>query len=112
TVDGGASWVRQLAQPAPNTGTYLSRSPAVSTTIYASFGNIIYQSVDDGVTWNRQGNSGAPAEPFGLLADPISASTLYTFSYASPNLYISTNAGATWRTVEVSTIVSLVATND
>jgi len=110
TVNGGASWTQQLALYAVGSSSYLARSPAASGTIYAgiccaggpgTFQLMIYQSTNDGVTWTFTGNtpSQAVGSAGGLLADPLTANTLYLYvnGGASPyNLCVSKNGGATW----------------
>jgi uncharacterized protein (TIGR03437 family) len=113
TVNNGTSWTPQLARPFGNPGSYLSRSPAAQATIYAILSQEIYRSTDDGVTWSLAGTGNTPAEAFGLLADPLTANTVYFFGNASANVYFSINAGVTWRTVQTGGLVtSVVATTD
>jgi hypothetical protein len=94
TVIASGGWALELAANFGNPGGYLARSPSTSTTIYATDGVNIYQSVDDGVTWNNVGSAPGPA--VGLMAGEYSASTLYFLSSTSPYVFQSTNGGVSW----------------
>ena len=94
TVIANGGWTQALATNFSNPGGYLARSPLTSTTIYATDGVSIYQSVDDGVTWNSVGSAPGPA--VGLMAGEFSASVLYFLSSTSPYVFKSTNGGVNW----------------
>jgi hypothetical protein len=99
TVNGGASWTQQFAMPlgqaAARSGFHLGRSPAVPGTIYAAVCcSSIYESSDDGQTWALRGSVSTQAE--GIVADPLTAGTVYVFGFSAPYLFSSTNGGTTW----------------
>jgi hypothetical protein len=99
TVNGGASWTQQNSQSfSAADAAHIARSPAAPGTLYAvaySYANTAaYQSTDDGVTWNTMG--AIPSFPIGVMADPVTASTVYLFGYSSPYLFKSTDGGLTW----------------
>lgn len=114
TVSGGASWSQQSGEGSVN-GSYLARSPAASGTIYAVFGSDIFKSTDDGVTWTFVGS--APTEAKGLLADPLTANTVYVFGSSAPFVFSSTNGGTTWNSAAIGLpgeiqVVTMAATTD
>jgi uncharacterized protein (TIGR03437 family) len=98
TTNGGTTWTQQVnLQSTANTG--LSRNLAAPGTIYAAAnccGNsvlqseTIYRSTDDGGTWS---SSAAPGTFSEILADPVSASTVYL---RGVNFWRSRDGGATW----------------
>ncbi len=116
SVNGGASWSQQSGVSFSSLSTsFLSRSPVAPATIYAaSCCSSIYKSTDDGITWNFVGNALGQAK--GLLADPLSASTLYAYTYTSPYVFKSTDGGSTWNSATTglpgSPVNSMVATTD
>lgn len=116
TANGGATWTQQF-----NSSFYssadLSRSPASPGTIYViQCCSSIYQSTDDGVTWNYMGYTNFNGYPNGILADPLTADTVYAYGYSSPYVWVSTNGGATWSGAGTglpnSQVESMVATSD
>jgi Beta-propeller repeat/S-layer homology domain len=107
TTNGGAVWTQQF--PGVFLNVALSRSPANSNTIYAE-GQLpcssctssgIYLSTDNGVTWTLQGPSptrlqtGSSFIAGGIVADPVSASTAYVFSFY-PTVFKTTDSGVSW----------------
>ena len=92
SVNNGASW-----SPWPFTGSvsHVSRSAAAPATVYACSSNQIFRSTDGGNTWTYQGflNNGCDG---GLVADPITAATVYGFSRYSSNIQVSRDGGVTW----------------
>jgi Bacterial Ig-like domain (group 3)/FG-GAP-like repeat/Beta-propeller repeat/FG-GAP repeat len=98
TVNGGSSWTMQSGAGFFGYGSYLARSPVAAGTIYAvQCCTVISRSTDDGVTWTPMGNPSI--SPTGILADPLTATTLYLYSYSSPYVSRSTDAGTTWNPV-------------
>ena len=116
SVNGGASWSQQSGVSFSSLSTsFLSRSPVAPATIYAaSCCSSIYKSTDDGITWSYVGNALGQAK--GLLADPLSASTLYAYTYTSPYVFKSTDGGLTWNSAATglpgNQVNSMVATTD
>jgi hypothetical protein len=95
TTNGGTSWTQQFAGPFSGYSGFIARSPVASSTLYATqYYNSFYSSTDDGVTWSPASTS--PGEASGILADPLTAGTVYFFCNCSPSVYVSTNGGTTW----------------
>ncbi len=116
SIDGGASWAQQSSLSSFSGSSFLGRSAASPGVIYVTeCCSSVYESPDDGVTWNFAGN--VPSQAEGLLADPVVANTLYLFGYTSPYIFKSVNGGVTWNpaatglptNVQVS---AMVATSD
>ena len=110
TTNGGTSWTQQL----PGQGfTALARSASAST-IYALQPNNVYLSSDNGVTWTYQGSTGSGYYN-GLVADPVSASTIFLYS-ANGGVLVSTNSGASFAAANTglptTTIYSMVVAAD
>ena len=90
TVNGGSSWSQQFPGGYSSYGSYLSRSPVTPSTVYAvSCCSSFYRSTDDGVTWSYGGNP--PSQAAGILADPLTANTVYLYGYGSPYVFKSTD---------------------
>ncbi len=97
TVNGGATWTLQFGGAFYNNDSFLTRSPAAPGTLYAAqCCAAIYQSTDDGVTWNFISNPTQSNGIQGILADPLNASTVYLFGGTSPYVFVSTDGGATF----------------
>ena len=104
TVNGGSSWTKQLDTGIFATGPigfWIARSPVNPGTIYyaSPFSGAFYRSTDDGVTWTSA--SLPPANGVGgLLADPLTAGTVYVFSTFAATyerwFYKSVDGGQTW----------------
>jgi hypothetical protein len=119
TVNGGSSWTKQLSLQlsalfdSPSE-YHLSRSPVAAGTIYASAATSFYQSTDDGQTWNLEGSAPSPAA--GILADPLTANTVYLFGSTAPYVFASTNGGAAWNPAATGLlsvqIAAMTATTD
>jgi uncharacterized protein (TIGR03437 family) len=115
SVNGGASWSQEFPAQFSSYGAEIARSPVAPETIYASLYSGIYRSTDDGVDWTYMGSANLSAQ--GLVADPLTAGTLYMFgsnSPGSPNVFKSTDGGKTWTAegLPVDTVTSMVATSD
>ena len=105
TINGGTSWSLQTT---PQTlvqnpfggdwgSAFLSRSPASASTIYAAICcNTVYKSTDDGVTWNTTSGNPSFNNPLGIVADPLTAGTVYSFGNGNPSVFKSTDGGNTW----------------
>jgi hypothetical protein len=80
TTSGGASWTRKSASnPDSGSGTALvSRSAATASTLYAVLGTSLLQSTNNGSTWTAI-NSSLATNLTGVVADPLTAGTVYTF---------------------------------
>jgi hypothetical protein len=105
TTNGGSSWNLQTSPPSliqngfrGNGGAaFISRSPASASTIYAVICcNTVYKSTDDGVTWNTTSGSPSLNNPLGIVADPLTAGTVYVFGNGFPSVIKSTDGGNTW----------------
>ncbi len=102
TVNGGASWTQQDSTQSFSGGR-IARSPVAPGTLYVvavSYVTLQYtafRSTDDGVTWHAMGT--LPTYPLGVMADPVTAGTVYMFSYSSPSVFKSTDGGLTWNAV-------------
>lgn len=103
TVNGGSSWTSQLANARFVTGPigfWIARSPVNPRIIYyaSPFSGAFYRSTDDGVTWTSE--SLLPTAVGGLLADPVTAGTVYVFSPDAEAFerwfYKSVDGGQTW----------------
>ncbi len=115
TINGGLSWTQQFSQQFSSGGAFLARSLAATGTIYAAgCCNSIYQSTDDGITWNSVGS--APGQVLGLVADSFRVSTLYLFGSTAPYIFKSTNGGTTWTAAATGLpgiqVAAMVATSD
>jgi uncharacterized protein (TIGR03437 family) len=116
TVNGGASWTQQY-NGAFYDSSYLTRSPAAPGTLYAAqCCAAVYQSTDDGVTWNFESNPNQSNGIQGIIADPLNAATVYLFGDTSPNVYISTNGGSTFSPagsgLPAASVQTMAATTD
>lgn len=116
TVNGGTTWTRQSnVQFYYYDESAISRSPVAPGTIYAvQCCSSVYRSTDDGVTWTYMGNSSNDGEG-GVLADPLTANTVYIYGSESPYVSISTDGGATFTAANTGLpgqVESLVATTD
>jgi hypothetical protein len=90
TANGGTSWSFQSG----NTNQQLSRSPANPSTIYSVYVSS-QKSIDDGATWTPTG--GVPSCcATNVLADPLTATTAYTFGPGIVGVAVTTNGGTTW----------------
>ena len=118
-VNGGASWIQMLNAPGSFNGSHLARSAVAPGTIYAAvccsnFNNFfIDQSTDDGLTWF---SGQAPSQVAGLVADPLTANTVYLFGNSFPYVFKSTDGGVTWNPAASGLpgvqVGSMVATTD
>ncbi len=113
TANGGMSWNQQFAVSF-NQSAFVSRSPVSPATIYAAdCCGTIYRSSDDGVTWSLVGfvSSGGGA----ILADPLTANTLYAVGTGAQYVSKSTDGGATWNWAQTglpALVETMVATSD
>ena len=125
TTNSGSSW--SLQTPAQslvknafrgNRGAaFISRSPASASTIYAVICcNTVYRSTDDGVTWNTTSGSPSSSYPLGIVADPLTAGTVYVFASGFPSVFKSTDGGNTWNPASSglpgNTIIAMAAGSD
>jgi hypothetical protein len=93
SINSGSSWTLSSTEA----NTYLSRSPASGSTIYAvaCCYSSVYRSTDDGVSWTYRGTPGAANQ---IVADPVNANIAYAY-YAQNGSYVlqkTTDGGATW----------------
>ncbi len=115
TVNGGSSWTKQLDTGIFATGPigfWIARSPVNPGTLYyaSPFSGAFYRSTDDGVTWTSA--SLPPVNGVGgLLADPLTAGTVYVFSPEAEAFerwfYKSVDGGQTWTGTSASLGTSL-----
>jgi uncharacterized repeat protein (TIGR01451 family) len=99
TTNAGSSWSQQLSVNDTGTGSigaFLARSPAATSTIYATIASAIYQSTDNGVTWKSMAVTSF--SPAGIVADPLTAGTAYVFASGS-GIYKTTNNGGSFSSV-------------
>ena len=105
TTNGGTAWNLQTPRQSlvqnrfrGDWGSaFLSRSPANANTIYAVLCcNSVYKSIDDGMTWAATSNSPGFNSPLGIVADPLTAGTVYAFGNGFPNVAKSIDGGNTW----------------
>jgi len=109
TTNGGTSWTQQYAGAFSGTYAFFARSPASPSTLYLTqYYNNVYRSTDDGITWTFTGSS--PNGEGGMLADPLTAGSVYVFSGGSPPVYISTDGGTTWNAASTGLPVAQVGT--
>ena len=78
---------------APFAAEGLALHPTSPTTVFAAGSSGLWQSVDGGANWQRLGNSSTAR---GVVVDPSSPDTLYTYAFAPWAVMKSTNGGATW----------------
>jgi photosystem II stability/assembly factor-like uncharacterized protein len=112
STDAARSWNKLDAAPTapgidlfPDAPYYIADEitidPVTPLTLYFSFytGNNdrgILKSTDGGQSWTRLDN-GPGVNPFGLVVDPVTSSTLYTLSSKNDgNICKSTDGGQTW----------------
>jgi Beta-propeller repeat len=115
TTNGGTSWTQQFAGSFSGTTAFIARSPVSPSTLYLTqYYNSFYRSTDDGVTWTSL--SPSPSEAGGILADPLTAATVYLFCNCSPAVYKSTDGGTTWNGaitgLPVAQVGAMTATSD
>ena len=124
TTDGGTTWTQQASGfTIANPFSHVARSPIAPKTLYVvgynlasdSFNLTAFRSIDDGATWSTMG-----ALPggylLGVMADPVSADTLYAFYFSSTSVFKSTNGGLTWNSsvagLPAADVFSMTATSD
>jgi Leucine-rich repeat (LRR) protein/photosystem II stability/assembly factor-like uncharacterized protein len=104
--DRGASWV-QLAAAGPADQIVLSPAYATDHTVWVAHGNTVRRSTDGGVNWTVRA-TGLPASgsAYSLALSQAYASDQTLFvalapggANASPSLYHSIDAGATWQAI-------------
>src|SRR6266702_1843230 len=90
--DGGVTWVKQVAVPAP---TAIAVAPSSPSTLYVTtFQNGVYRSTDGGTTWHRLTLPG-DVVAFCILVDPANASRIWVGTRFD-GIARSTDGGATW----------------
>jgi photosystem II stability/assembly factor-like uncharacterized protein len=90
--DGGLTWVKQFAVPAP---TAVAVAPSSPSTLYvATFQNGVYRSADGGTTWHRLTLPGYVVA-FCIVIDPANASRIWVGTRFD-GIVRSTDGGATW----------------
>jgi hypothetical protein len=119
TVNGGASWTQESSIQFNyyTSESSVSRSPVAPGTIYAaSCCDSVYQSTDDGLTWTYMGFSSIGCCAASILADPLTANTVYLYGGgSSPYVSVSVDGGATWNPAATglpAQVYSLVAATD
>jgi uncharacterized protein (TIGR03437 family) len=114
TVNGGASWTQQFSGQF-YTDTFLARSPAAPGTLYAvECCTTVLKSTDDGVSWTYGGNPTNNGIQ-GVLADPLTAGTVYLFGSGPPYVLKSTDGGSTFNSAAgglPAGVQSMAATSD
>jgi len=121
TVNGGTSWTQQDSHNfGTATAAHIARSPAAPGTLYivaasyVTFQPTAYQSTDDGVTWSTRGV--VPVYAFAVMADPVTAGTVYVLGFTSPYVFKSTDGGLTWNPAATGLpggyIFSMTSTSD
>jgi photosystem II stability/assembly factor-like uncharacterized protein len=100
STDGGANWAPARsgleAQFGPTGVSGLAIDPKTPSTIYAATFEGIFKSTDSAATWKLSGLA-APTQQ--VVVDPLSPSTLYAITFSSAGVQRSSDAGATWTTV-------------
>jgi photosystem II stability/assembly factor-like uncharacterized protein len=102
STDGGSTWATTgltFTASQKITINILLMDPNDNTILYAATSNGIYKTTDAGVNWANISN---PGNVIDLKFKPGTSSTLYasTKNYVgTPNIYRSTNSGATWSAV-------------
>jgi len=93
TTNNGTAWIQEILGP----NFTISRSPVSGSTntIYAMNEGQSYLSTDGGATWTSEASTQTGTT--NVLADPLSSSTAYAFSYTgSSGVQKTTNGGQTW----------------
>lgn len=90
TTNDGLVWTRQSS-----INLNLSRSLAVSSTVYGISGTGIYQSTDNGVTWQLKGSLPQCCGSE-IVADPIDPATAYVYGSSTFGVYKTVNNGVSW----------------
>jgi len=92
STDGGVTWVKQFAVPAP---TAVAVAPSSPSTLYVTtFQNGVYRSADGGMTWHRLTLPG-DVVAFCIVIDPANASRIWVGTRFD-GIVRSTDGGATW----------------
>ncbi len=122
TIDGGKTWEKILYVDENTGATDLAMDPENPDVLYAAMwsfrrqpwafdsgftgGSGLYKTTDGGKTWNKIHGNGLPEEKLGRLAVAVAPSnrnvvylTVECKSKEKKGLYLSTDAGATWRKV-------------
>jgi hypothetical protein len=94
--DGGINWTNRIA----NTQIYeIVQDLSVLDVFWAATGQGVYKSVDNGVTWTLQTNSGLPSGSPGrteIAIAPSDSNTIYALFSGGPSFWRTTDGGATW----------------
>jgi photosystem II stability/assembly factor-like uncharacterized protein len=104
STDAAQTWTKldTLPSDAPyHFGGQVTIDPVTPSTIYLGLDTNgaekgILKTTDGGQSWIRLGNA-TDINPYGLVVDPVTSSTLYARSYkADGNIFKSTDGGQTW----------------
>lgn len=100
--DGGGSWSLFIRQPLPlDPDARLAQAPSEPRTAYVLLSNgHLLKTTDAGAHWTRMT---APLHAYlslRLLADPFTPSTVYAVGISFPELWKSTNSGASWQRID------------
>ena len=96
STDAGATWnaaSNGLATTADRSPNVLIIDPKTPSNVYLATNAGIYKTTDGGTSWQRSGNLG---DVFALAIDPQNPSNLFA---SAPNIFRTTNGGATWTSV-------------
>ncbi len=95
SIDGGASWTPVLSLASTSASAVDSIAFGAGTTVYATSGDSLLQSSDDGLTWITRGAFGFANSIVrtSVAAHPTIANTVYVLG--GQGLRVSTDGGAT-----------------
>src|SRR5579863_3454216 len=115
STNGGTSWAAELDLDTGQLNqAFLARPAEAPSTVYAYVCcGQIYRSTDDGVAWTLMGTTDVVAG--GLVADPLTAGTVYLYGQSSPSVLKSTDGGTTWNPAATglpAQVRSMVAASD
>lgn len=101
SVDGGYSWAQVADLPVAVAA--ITFDPANPAVMYAGAGDFIpdsiFKSTNGGAGWSRAGALLQGGVPNSIVIDPTDSSVVYVT--ASSRLYKSTDAGASWRSLDM-----------
>ncbi len=98
STDGGMSWTSRL--PGNAQVHEIERDPVVPDILWAGTNDGVYKSVNNGLTWILQTNSGLPSGSLGrteIAVAPSDPNTVYVlFDHPSDQFWRTQDGGATW----------------
>jgi hypothetical protein len=97
STNSGTSWTNISAGVISTTLSDLAISPSNPTTIYATTGNTLYVTTNDGGSWTTRT---PPATINDIAVDPTNPSKIWIACNSTVNrVLVSTDAGATWTNI-------------